>query len=201
MIGAYLLSVVSVVAGVGCSKTKAPPPAPRPVFKMPSVGLSTGTALLIGDTLPRVQGVDLDGNNVILDEQFLGEQATLIVFWATWCGFCIEDLPHEIEIAKKYESAGLRVIGVNSDDTLAIARAAVEEHGVPWINLFEGPDTEISNELGVNQWPTLLLLDPDGKVIISTPELRWIMAETMPDGSSQQVNGLDWALKELLENR
>jgi len=119
--------MIPLFASVGCSNTTAPPPAPGPVFTMPSVGESTGTALLIGDTFPQIQAVDLDGNDVTFDKQLFGEQGTLIVFWATWCGFCIQDLPHEIEIAKRYETAGLRVIGVNSDDTTAIAKAAVEE--------------------------------------------------------------------------
>jgi thiol-disulfide isomerase/thioredoxin len=168
---------------------------------MPAAGDSTDTLLRIGDPFPRLQAVDLDGNAVTLDKQVLGDRYTLIVFWSTWCGFCMQDLPHEVELANKYERFGLRVIGVNADETRAIASAAAKEYEIPWLNLFEGPDMTISNQLGIKQWPALLLLDSDGKVVITSPELRSISVETLPDGSDRQIDGLEWALRELLENK
>lgn len=200
-ISVCFVSFVTVVASIGCSKTAAPPPAPGPVFKLPSAGASTDTLLRIGDSFPEIQTVDLDGNAVTFDKQLLGDRYTLIVFWSTWCGFCMQELPHEIELAKQYERAGLRVIGVNADDTTTIAKAAVKENEVPWLNVFEGPDKTISNELGISQWPALLLLGPDGKVISASQQLRSIAAETLPDGSVRPVNGLDWTIKELLDNK
>jgi thiol-disulfide isomerase/thioredoxin len=111
----------------------------------------------------------------------------------------MKELPHEVELAKQYENAGLRVIGVNADDTRAIANAAANEHKLPWLNLFEGPDKTISNDLGIKQWPALLLLGPDGTVVVTSPQLRSFAAEKLPDGSVRPVNGLDWTLKELLD--
>jgi thiol-disulfide isomerase/thioredoxin len=168
---------------------------------MPAAGASTDTLLRIGDSFPKLQAVDLDGNAVTLDTQLLGDRYTLIVFWSTWCEFCMLELPHEIELAKRYERFGLRVIGINADETSAIAKAAATEHDIPWLNLFEGPDFSISNQLGIKQWPALLLLDSDGKVVITTPELRSISVETSPDGTDRQIDGLEWALQKLLEDK
>ena len=198
LVGVAVLA--TVVIGIGRSNPAAPPVKPGPVLNMPTAGAPTDTRLRIGDRFPEIQTVDLDGNAVTVGKDLLGKRCTLIVFWSTWCGFCMIELPHEVELAKKYERAGLRVIGVNADDTTAIAKRAAKENGVPWLNVFEGPEKTISKELGVTQWPVLLLLDPDGKVLIATQELRSITAETMPDGSVQTVAGLDRALKQLLEN-
>ena len=195
------MCILTAVASSGCSKTAAPTLAARPGFVMPAAGASTDTLLRIGDSFPKLQAVDLDGNAVTLDKQLLGDRYTLIVFWSTWCGFCMLELPHEVELAKQYERFGLRVIGVNADETSAIAKASAREYDIPWLNLFEGPDRTISNELGIKQWPALLLLDSDGKVVITSPELRSISAETLPDGSDRQIDGLEWALRELLENK
>jgi thiol-disulfide isomerase/thioredoxin len=187
------------VVSSGCSMTAAPSLAAAPGFAMPGTGDATDTRLRIGDTFPKLQAVDLDGNAVTLDKDVLGERYTLIVFWSTWCGFCVRDLPHEVELANKYEQLGLRVIGVNADETPAIAKAAAKEHDVPWLNLFEGPDRTISTELGIKKWPALLVLDADGKVVVTSPELRKISVETSSDGSDRQIDGLEWALRELLE--
>jgi thiol-disulfide isomerase/thioredoxin len=194
-----LACYIALAACIGCSKTSVPPPAPGPVFMMPSVGDPTDTSLRIGDDFPELRAVDLDGNAVHLDKRLLGERCTLIVFWSTWCGHCMKELPHEVQLAKQYEKAGLRVIGVNADDTTKIAKAAATDNRVPWLNVFEGPEKTISNKLGVKEWPVILLLGPDGKVIAATKQLRSIAAELLPDGSVRTVNGLDWILKELLD--
>ena len=43
------------------------------------------------------------------------QQPTIINFWATWCKPCIEELPDFQEMAKKYESEGVRLILVSLD--------------------------------------------------------------------------------------
>jgi len=189
-------SLAAGVAGVGCAKPAAVPPGPP--FAMPAAGAATDTSLRIGDSFPEIQAVDLDGNAVALDQQLLGERYTLVVFWSTWCGFCMHELPHEVELAQQYEGAGLRVIGVNADDTTAIAKAAAKDHELPWLNLFEGPEKTISNQLGIKQWPAILLLDRDGKIVSATQPLRSIAAEQLPDGTVRAVSGLDWTLQRLL---
>lgn len=199
------LSVVSCVLiaafSSSCSLPIPPTLAVAPGFGMPGPGDATNTRLRIGDTFPQLQAVDLDGNAVTLDEKVLGKRYTLLVFWSTWCGFCMLELPHEVELAKKYEQQGLRVIGVNADETSDIAKAAAKQYDLPWLNLYEGPDKTISNELEIKQWPTLILLDSAGKVVMATPELRAISVETSADGEDRQIDALEWALRELLENK
>jgi thiol-disulfide isomerase/thioredoxin len=199
--GIVLAAVVILVISFTRSGTVAAPPAPGHLFVTPSVGSSTDTVLRLGDDFPEIRTADLAGNAVTLDKQLLGKRCTLVVFWSTWCGFCMQELPHEIELAKRYEKAGLRVIGVNADNTPAIAQAAARQHGVPWLNVFEGPEKSISNQLGITQWPALILLGPDGKVIAATEQLRSVGARKLPDGSTGQVNGLDSILGELLDSK
>jgi hypothetical protein len=110
----------------------------------------------------------------------------------------MQELPHEVELARKYERAGLRVIGVNADQTPAIAKRAVQQYGVPWLNVFEGRELTVSRQLGIRRWPTLILLGSDGRVVMGTDLLRSGAVQTLPDGSTRTVKGLDWALEELL---
>jgi thiol-disulfide isomerase/thioredoxin len=168
---------------------------------LPRAGATTDAILRIGDPLPEIETVDLNGNPVSLNAELTGGGHTLVIFWSTWCGFCMLELPHEVELAKQYESQGLRVIGVNADDTTDIAQSAVAEHAVPWLNVYEGPDLSISNKLGIDEWPVLLLFGPDGKLICATQHLRGISVQQQPDGSTTQVTGLDWTLDQLLGNR
>ena len=40
----------------------------------------------------------------------------VINFWATWCGPCKEEIPALIELAEKYKSSRLAVLGMSIDD-------------------------------------------------------------------------------------
>ncbi len=39
----------------------------------------------------------------------------LVTFWATWCEPCRDEFPMLNELAKQYESNGLKVVGINLD--------------------------------------------------------------------------------------
>lgn len=41
----------------------------------------------------------------------------LVDFWATWCGPCVERLPHNAEIIKKFGPKGVVVIAMSLDET------------------------------------------------------------------------------------
>ena len=196
----HLVTFLCLAACTGCSRSPAPIPV-SPPFKLPSVGEATGTVLRIGDPFPEIQTVDLDGNPIEFKEQLRHGGYTLVVFWSTTCRFCMQEMPREVELAKLYDPLGLRVIGVNSDETTEIAKAAVEENDVPWLNVFEGPEYAIAGQLGIEIWPTLFLLDREGKVVVTSPLLRATAAEVMSDGSARSVHGLDWALESLLNHK
>lgn len=155
--------------------------------------------LNVGDRFPSIKSATLDGMQVTVGPELYGKKATLVVFWSTWCKFCLIDLPHEVELANRYESSGLRVLGVNADDDLETAKRAVVDQSIPWLNLYEGKEKSISNQLAITSWPALFLLDSDGTIVATTDMLRRTSLATMPDGSVQSVYKLDTYIKNLLE--
>lgn len=68
-------------------------------------------SLGIGDPAPALQaGEWIQGEPVT---EFAPDKAYLIEFLATWCGPCVESIPHLNEIAAAYDGKGLVVIGQN----------------------------------------------------------------------------------------
>jgi thiol-disulfide isomerase/thioredoxin len=69
-------------------------------------------AAAIGDV--ELVAADRSGLNALIEKQ--RGRVVLVDFWATWCGPCVEQLPHTIELARRFADRGLTVVTVSLDD-------------------------------------------------------------------------------------
>ena len=58
---------------------------------------------------------DLSGKEVHLSD--FKDKVVLLDFWATWCGPCMQSMPHTQELAAKYKQQGVVVLAVCTSDT------------------------------------------------------------------------------------
>lgn len=56
----------------------------------------------------------LDGTSFKLQDK--KGKVVLVNLWATWCGPCINEMPHLVEMQEKYKDKGFEVIGLDSDE-------------------------------------------------------------------------------------
>lgn len=64
-------------------------------------------------------------------------KVVLVDFWATWCGPCVEQFPHTVELAAKFRERGLAVVSVSMDNPSSEpqVRAFLEQHEARFDNL------------------------------------------------------------------
>jgi thiol-disulfide isomerase/thioredoxin len=55
-----------------------------------------------------------------------------IVFWASWCGPCMELIPHERELVKRLKDRPFVLLGVNGDDDRAKATEVMTKEAMTW---------------------------------------------------------------------
>src|SRR5688572_28929850 len=68
---------------------------------------------LVGKPAPDFTGVDLEGKPVSLAD-YRG-RVVMLDFWATWCGPCVQAIPHIQKVANKFADKPVTVLGINRD--------------------------------------------------------------------------------------
>ena len=109
-------------------------------------------------------GTTLDGKSVSL-EDFRG-RTVLVHYWATWCEPCTQDMTVLRQMRTKYGQQGFALIGVNLDGNESTAKQYLQGQSLPWPQLYEpgGLDSRFATEMGILTLPTMLLVDPEGRV-------------------------------------
>ena len=83
---------------------------------------------LIGKPAPAFALKDITGKPLRLAD-YRGK-VVLIDFWATWCVPCRVEIPHFVELQKKYASRGFSVIGISMDDEAGPVPPFAKKYGM-----------------------------------------------------------------------
>lgn len=120
----------------------------------------------LGEAAPQFSGKSLDGKEVNLSD--LRGQVVLLDFWATWCGPCVQELPHIRRAFERYGKKGdFAVIGISLDEDPDRVRGFVKQRRIGWPQIVGGPaaKNEIAKAYFVEAIPATYLIDRHGKVV------------------------------------
>lgn len=143
---------------------------------------------LTGQTL-QLSGAGIDGGKINAS-QYRGK-VLLVLYWATWCKPCTEDLPLIRELYAKHHKAGFEIVGVNLDTDPAAVKPYLNQHKVVWPQIYEPGgvyDSPPSKAFGVINLPTLFLVDRSGKVVhrnASVGDLKSLLPELLENKPSK----------------
>ncbi|HTJ00489.1 MAG TPA: redoxin domain-containing protein [Dongiaceae bacterium] len=88
----------------------------------------------------------------------------VIDFYATWCGPCMQAIPHNVELLKKYKSQGLVIIGVcTSDSGQELFATNAKQHGMTY-PAARDPELKSEQAWAVHYYPTYAVIDRKGIV-------------------------------------
>jgi thiol-disulfide isomerase/thioredoxin len=118
--------------------------------------------LVAGKPAPEITGVDVDGKPLKLSD-FKGK-VVMLVFWGSWCGPCMAQIPHERELVERLKGRPFALLGVNCGDDKETARKVIERERMAWPNWFDGALGEgpIADRYHIRGYPSVFVLDAEG---------------------------------------
>ena len=140
----------------------APAPTAAPATPAPTVAPTPVQQQV--DTAPDICITDRDGNDVLLSD-FFGKPI-VVNFWASWCGPCMQEMPHMVQLYQLYHTKGLGILGVSLDTDAEKWKNAVKQTGASWTQISElKKNSEIAQMFGIEAIPFTLIVDKKGNVL------------------------------------
>jgi RNA polymerase sigma factor (sigma-70 family) len=171
------------------AKIKALVGSKQTLAEAASARLDNMQNLIEGKPAPEIDGVDFHGKPLKLSD-YRGK-VVVLVFWGTWCGPCMREIPHERELAERLKDKPFAVLGVNCDDDKEAAVSAIKSERITWPNWHDGGPGAgpIAKRYHIRSYPTLFVIDGQGiirhKEIIGEgldKAVDQLMKETPPAG-------------------
>ncbi len=96
--------------------------------------------LVVGKPAPAIDGTAMDGRPLKLSD-YRGK-VVLLVFWGTWCGPCMREVPHEREMAERNKGKPFALLGIDCDSDVAASLKVMKDQGITWPNWNDGDPGE-----------------------------------------------------------
>ncbi|WP_417609690.1 TlpA family protein disulfide reductase [Owenweeksia hongkongensis] len=97
---------------------------------------------------------DLKGKYVLLD------------FWGTWCAPCIAEIPDLVELKEELKEVPFEILSIAVSSNRESFDVLKEKHGMDWLHAWQPRQDGVVDEYYVHGYPTFVLLDPKGKVLL-----------------------------------
>jgi thiol-disulfide isomerase/thioredoxin len=125
----------------------------------------------IGKKAPGFRAPAPNGEFITLEE--VKGKATIIDFWAAWCGPCRRENPNVVKVYEKYHDKGLEIISISLDgrgnqtDPKKQWLKAIEDDKLTWNHVsslmyFRDPVAELYN---ISAIPAMFVLDENGIIV------------------------------------
>ncbi len=131
-------------------------------------------------------------------KEFENDKVYVVEFWATWCGPCIQNMPHIAELQEQYRGENVQIIGVSDETEEEVKDFLAQDHPDLEKKMAEvtaaycltaDPDRsvyeaymEAANQTGI---PTAFIVGKDGKI-------EWIGHPAAMDPVLEKVVGDSW---------
>jgi len=130
------------------------------------VSVAPRKKLRVGELLPRLRVSSVTGESIDLAPPPKGY--LLLYVWSTWFSACQRDVPFDFnDLYPRFKNRGFAMVGLSVDYRKQDLLNYMVANQVGYPQVFNGPDlTEgLAGQLGIDQAPVAILVDPAGRVL------------------------------------
>ena len=117
----------------------------------------------IGKAAPAFNLKTPTGGKLSLASAVAGHKATLVNFWATWCGPCMAEMPDLKKLYTRLSPKGFQLLSINDAEDAATIRKFIAREKLKFPVVMSTPT--LLNAYGIEGIPTNYLLDSRGKIV------------------------------------
>lgn len=124
--------------------------------------------LQLGKTPPNFVMESHEGKQIDLMKTVAKNKYTLVMFWASWCHKCEQEIPALIPLYARTHPKGFEAIGVSIDQSRKTWTDIIDQRGMQYINVsqLQGWDSPIVKDYKITATPTYFLLNSKGEIVL-----------------------------------
>jgi len=162
-----VLLVLLTLLAVGCNSNSADGTnnSVQPQTKIPDENKTESTEQTTekeDKTAPDFKLETLDGTMIKLSD--LKDKNVIINFWATWCGYCVQEMPDLQKLQDTYKDEDLLILAVNVGETKEVVQNFMEENKLNLTVLLD-TDSSIANMYGLRSFPSTIAVNKKGEIV------------------------------------
>jgi len=89
-------------------------------------------------------------------------RVVVLEFWTTWCGPCVDAIPHMNQLAEACAAAPVTFIAISDEDQTVLRDFLLKREMRAWVA--SDPDGSTRSDYGVRGYPLVVLVGPGGTV-------------------------------------
>jgi peroxiredoxin len=116
-----------------------------------------------GQVAPDFALKDITGKQIALSS--VKNNVVCLQFWATWCPYCIKEVPRFKELHAKFAAKGLKILAINiaANDPMPRVEAYQQKAQLPYPILYDATQ-EVSRMFYVTGVPVSIIIDRKGVI-------------------------------------
>ena len=144
-------------------------PAGTELRLRPAEATDAPVAIREGEPAPAWEATTVAGESI--SSSTLQGKYVLLDFWGSWCAPCIDALPKLADVYARFGGEQFELVGFAYESEASLTGAMERHEELTWPQVLDDAAT-YSTQFAVRGYPTYYLIDPEGTVVATGPELR-----------------------------
>lgn len=131
----------------------------------------------------------LNSTETLKLSNIVGKKLVLLNFWASWCLFCIKEIPEIKRLYETYKDKGLEVIFINIKEPQRNVSRLIKEKNISY-KVSLDLNAEVARKYNIRKVPTNFIIDLNGNIVFTShmlPKKEFIESNLPKQKSTKYV--------------